>query len=856
MTVTGGGHDDRTALTDHRVRELPTPVEVARGKWVWAARVPWLPDMGTIRSGRADGPLASGYQALAEALGNDPTSGAALQIRLESSGSSADQSGVVRAVIVGRAPTSARSSALAALVRATLPIELPLHPVSPGEVSSLLTRIRPDQQPLAATAELRRRVEDVSPVIDLESGPITMAVLRWAPHPDGLRAAAATLAWHPTPVTIVLHMEPAQPSPDLLAHFDDVIREVASDHDPARNPIRGQVALQYLRRIRDLPRSALQVRVLVTAEDAVAPGLMESIGMGLTDEQAFEVVRPASPHDTALAADLIDELVAREWGADTGDPVIDELLRIADPQEAAGVLRLPNPAPGGTPGLPSVLIPSLPRAAQSDTARPGDIRLGRAIGGGEVGLSLGELNQHLLVAGLPGFGKTTTVQSLLHRLWVEHRVPFLVLDPAKSDYARLIGALNDLRPADRVRRITLNPQSVALNPLAVPPGSHPAAHAGRVLAAFDAAFSLSTHFPLGYVTLGRGLFAAYENARDGGAPTLRSLYAALGEVISQAGFAGPEAANLKGSLLGRVEFLARGPLGSGLLGDARSAVDWAELLSRPTVIEMRSFAGPAERSLVFALLLSGLISYREANPITSGLGHVTVLEEAHRVLAGGSQAESEGVRLLVEAVAELRGSGEGFAVVDQAPTLLHPGVLKLAGSVLSHRLVEPRERLVVGSALLFDEAQQTDLARLGTGQVALYSAGRVASVVVDVDPVHIDLQSPVIPQESLPSRSGMKPEMPWCFGCRSACSYRTSGPALAGARLTTVAEPIAELEQLIGEGHPVGRARCAVGSELSRRASTEPDLMVFLQTVSRLNDRALALAASTGSRASSLQKGV
>jgi len=32
---------------------------------------------------------------------------------------------------------------------------------------------------------------------------------------------------------------------------------------------------------------------------------------------------------------------------------------------------------------------------------------------------------------------------------------------------------------------------------------------------------------------------------------------------------------------------------------------------------MRSFGGPQERALMFALLLAGLISYREANAITA-----------------------------------------------------------------------------------------------------------------------------------------------------------------------------------------------------------------------------------------------
>jgi len=296
------------------------------------------------------------------------------------------------------------------------------------------------------------------------------------------------------------------------------VRETVSGLDPADNPLRRQVSAANLRRLRSLPRAALEVRVAVAAQDAIEPGLLESIGISLTEEEAFVAVRPRDDRELFLASELFTTATARRWGS-SGDEVSDELSRICDSTEAAGVVRLPIPLRGGSPDLPSIPLSTLPRSAlMVDDQTVDGVYLGPGNGGGEVALSLAELNRHLLVAGLPGFGKTVTVQRILSRLWRVHRRPFLVLDPAKSDYA---GLARDL--GDDVLHLQLTPEAPAFNPFAVPTGSTPHAHAGRVLAAFDSAFGLSATWPFGYVSLACGLFAAYEAAEEGRPPTLRSL---------------------------------------------------------------------------------------------------------------------------------------------------------------------------------------------------------------------------------------------------------------------------------------------------------------------------------------------
>lgn len=828
----------------HRTRSSPVSVEVARNTWLWVARVPYLPDIGNDRDQVATPISILGYHALAESVAANAAEGSAVQIRLLARGVGGDP-GTVEPFFVGRSRTRQSADRLAALVRATVPPEVPLDWIQhEDDVAAVLDHIAVADGPVAAVAEIRRRIEELDSVPGgaLQSVRTTPGMLRWAPDPVGLRTASSVLARHSTPAVIVLHLEPATPSLALLDSLDAVVRETVSGLDPADNPLRRSVAGDNLRRLRSLPRAALEVRVAVAARDNIEPGLLESVGISLTAEEAFVAVRPRDDRELLLAGELFATATARRWGG-TGDAVSDELSGLCDSAEAAAVVRLPTPLRGGSPGLASIPLSTLPRSALMVDDQAGDgVHLGPGSGGGQVGLSLDELNRHLLVAGLPGFGKTVTVQRLLARLWRGHRTPFLVLDPAKSDYEQLVAELGD-----DVLHVRLGPDVAAFNPFAVPAGCTPHAHAGRVLAAFDSAFGLSTSWPLGYVTLARGLFAAYETAGEDRAPTLRSVYAQVGDTLRRSAFAGPDGVNARAALLARLEFLSRGPLGAALLGGPDDGPDWSALLARPVVVEMRSFGGPAERALMFALLLAGLISFRENNPLPGGLGHVTVLEEAHRVLRE-TQQESEGVRLFVEAIAELRGSGEGFVIVDQAPTMLHPGVLKLSGSVLTHRLIDPHERAIIGAAVLLDERQQQDLARLETGQAVVFSSRRATSVVVDVE-----ARDDAAPGGSLevatraPARAlvpAARVELPFCIGCLQMCRHETQARRLVAHKPAPDGSAAQLWEHFAAQTVDPGLARCAAGMALA--ASWQGTVPRFLTEVRELDD---ALTAHVRNRA-------
>ncbi|MCC2672549.1 MAG: Bipolar helicase, partial [Armatimonadetes bacterium] len=187
-------------------------------------------------------------------------------------------------------------------------------------------------------------------------------------------------------------------------------------------------------------------------------------------------------------------------------------------------------------------------------------------------------------------------------------------------------------------------------------------------------------------------------------------------------------------------------LGSkGRMLDTRCGVPYEELFGRPTILELRGLGDDDEKAFMMALLLSQLYDYREQQQRlspASGLRHVAVLEEAHRLLshAGGGSLETanprgKAVESFANMLAEIRAYGQGLLIVDQSPSRLIPDVVRNTSTKILHRLTAPEDRRFVGDAIGLTETQGKMVPGLEVGHAIVHTEEQDKPIWVKMDDV-------------------------------------------------------------------------------------------------------------------------
>lgn len=417
------------------------------------------------------------------------------------------------------------------------------------------------------------------------------------------------------------------------------------------------------------------------------------------------------------------------------------------PEEAATLAVLPVPDQHGAPGFPRPRRVTTRRSSLRDVG-PDEraVHLGRALHDGYpatgVGVPTSQLPRHTLVVGAPGSGKTTTVLSILAQLWREHRVPFLAIEPTKTEYRTLL----DVNGMDQLRIVTLGRDDVApirLNPLAPPPGVRCESHIGAVMAVFRAALPLDPPLPQlledalerTYELAGWRTHSMSENGLQ--PPALRDLLRAYEHGFTRHGYAGEIRENLIAALRLRLRSLTRGS--RGLLLDTVESVDFDDLMGGPVIVELDEVADREDKAIVAAILLDRIrAAARRRRSQGGGLAHVTVIEEAHRILGRphGADAETpqtQAIRAFCDAIAELRALGEGFVVSSQSPSALAEAAVANTGVRIVHRLESASDRAMVLADLDASELDRQVAARLGPGEAVVRMPGLEEPEVVRID---------------------------------------------------------------------------------------------------------------------------
>jgi len=432
-----------------------------------------------------------------------------------------------------------------------------------------------------------------------------------------------------------------------------------------------------------------------------------------------------------------------------------------------------------------------------DAPKGPSLAIGRAVLDGapigpEVFLGVDGLTRHALIAGLTGSGKTNTIHHLLLALQEQHGVPFLVVEPAKTEYRRMLR----LRPETRLYTPGLEQGGFPLrmNPLDVPRGTPPGVWIDHLLALLQATFELYPPMPYVLQTAVHELYAAagWEpvSGRRGRTPGLEELVDACDAVVDRLGYDKRIASDVKAALRGRLETLTEGS--RGLVYAAGAQTPDEQLFSTPCVVELDALPRSQDKAFAMGLLVLRLACFRRwgaGQGAAKGLRHILVLEEAHRLLrepTGGESAETQrrGVEQLSDLISEIRAYGQGVVVADQIPTRLAEDAVKNTDLKLLHRLVADDDRELVGGAIGANDAQRAELLRLRQGRAAFFQEPHDRPVLVQIPlvPGYDDAGAVLTDDQVARHMSGVTPAKPYraCAGC--ALVDTPCGPTLALAR--------------------------------------------------------------------------
>ncbi|MBF7045884.1 ATP-binding protein [Campylobacter volucris] len=366
----------------------------------------------------------------------------------------------------------------------------------------------------------------------------------------------------------------------------------------------------------------------------------------------------------------------------------------------------------------------------------------------EVSINKFELNKHIFITGVTGSGKTTTCQNIL----INSNKPFLVIEPAKTEYRILKNIYDDLL-IFTLGNDTLSP--FRLNPFEFFPHESITSRVDMIKASIEAAFDMEAAIPQ---IIESAIYECYKDkgwnistnkneiyedkAFDEGVysfPTLQDLIEKIEDVVKTQGFD----ERLKNDYIGSIKARLNGLLvgSKGFMLNTKRSIDFRKLLDKKVVFELEEIRNGNEKSLVMGFILTNFVEAIKANFKTSqnkhGLKHILLIEEAHRLLskyeAGDSLNKKQGVEVFTDMLAEIRKYGECLMISDQIPNKLTPEVLKNTNTKIVHRIFAADDKKAIANTMALEDEQAEFLSKLDIGTAIVFSGGFSKAVAVKIN---------------------------------------------------------------------------------------------------------------------------
>lgn len=413
------------------------------------------------------------------------------------------------------------------------------------------------------------------------------------------------------------------------------------------------------------------------------------------------------------------------WNQDNSDQFLYRMPYVISAKEAGGIFRLPLGNGRISAGLPINDSESASKTYADNLINAGDIEIGilKKSEKNTIGISLKDLAKHMLVVGTPGSGKTTFSVSLLDRLWKEHNIPFLVIEPAKNEYRALIQSIPEIQIFTPGKNF-ISP--FVFNPFVPPENVRLETYKSTLKTAFAAAVSMTTPLDKIFEEAINNCYSDfrwldnYTMSDKGQIFNITDFIKCFKNTFDEIGYTG-DAKNIGRAGVVRLKSLEN-------LFDNYFSIPIQDLLQKPTIIELAAIENSDQKALIISLLLLSILAYVNANYVgDGGLKNVILLEEAHVLLdassnvgQGDANPSAIAQNLVKRMLAEIRSYGVGIIIADQSPRKVSTDVVALTDMKMVFRLVEATDKQIIADSMNMGDGQEQRLSRLKPGEAFLF----------------------------------------------------------------------------------------------------------------------------------------
>lgn len=399
---------------------------------------------------------------------------------------------------------------------------------------------------------------------------------------------------------------------------------------------------------------------------------------------------------------------------------------IVTEEEASEFFRLPIGDENVSAGLNVNESVKTAKTYADNIINGGDIEVGKlrsSSKGDTIGFNLKDLAKHMLVVGTPGSGKTTFSVGMLDRLWKEHHIPFLVIEPAKNEYRALVQSIPDLQVFTPGKNF-ISP--FVYNPFVPPKNVKLETYKSTLKTAFAAGVSMTTPLDKIFEEAINNCYSdfrwldTYTTDNKGKIFNITDFIKCFQQTFDEIGYTG-DAKNIGRAGVVRLNSLVN-------LFDNYYSIPIEDLLSKPTIIELAAIENAEQKALIISLLLLSVLSYVNANYVgEGGLKNVILLEEAHVLLdsnmnSGQGEANPSSIAqgLIKRMLAEIRSYGVGLVIADQSPRKVGTDVVALTDMKVVFRLVEAADKQIIADSSNMSDAMIQRMSKLKPGEAFLF----------------------------------------------------------------------------------------------------------------------------------------